>query len=83
MRNIAIIGSGSWGVALAIHLAKQGHNVKMWSFSQEECDMINNEKKCKFLPQAIIPENLLCTTDFKTAIEETEMILIDGAKLLI
>ena len=30
MKNIAIIGSGSWGVALAIHLAKQGHNVKLW-----------------------------------------------------
>ena len=43
MKNIAIIGSGSWGVALSIHLAKQGHNVKIWSFSQEECDMINND----------------------------------------
>ncbi len=32
MKNISIIGSGSWGTALAIHLAKQGHNVKVWSF---------------------------------------------------
>ena len=28
MKNIAIIGSGSWGVALAIHLAKLGNNIK-------------------------------------------------------
>ena len=28
MKNIAIIGSGSWGVALAVHLANVGHNVK-------------------------------------------------------
>lgn len=76
MRNIAIIGSGSWGTALAIHLAKLGHNVKVWSFAQEEADLINNEKKCKFLPQAVIPENVFCTTDFKEAIEGTEMILI-------
>ena len=27
MKNIAIIGSGSWGVALAIHLAKLGNNI--------------------------------------------------------
>ena len=32
MKNIAIIGSGSWGVALAIHLAKNGHTIKIWSY---------------------------------------------------
>ena len=34
--NIAIIGSGSWGVALAVHLASLGHNIKIWSFMEEE-----------------------------------------------
>lgn len=76
MKNICIIGSGSWGVALGIHLAKLGHNIKIWSYLQEEADLINNDKKCKFLPQATIPENIYCTTDFKTAIDNTEMILI-------
>ena len=76
MKNISIIGSGSWGVALGIHLAKLGNNVKIWSFMQEEADLINNERKCKFLPQAVVPENIICTTDFKEAIEETEMLLI-------
>ena len=36
MKNIAIIGSGSWGVALAIHLANNHNNVKLWSFNEEE-----------------------------------------------
>ena len=76
MKNISIIGSGSWGSALAIHLAKLGNNVKMWSFSEEEAELINNQKKCKFLPEATMPQNIICTTDFKTAIEETEMLLI-------
>ena len=53
-----------------------GHNIKMWSFTQEEADIINNEKKCKFIPQATIPDNVFCTTDFKEAIEGTEMILL-------
>ena len=44
MKKIAIIGSGSWGVALGIHLASMGNNVKIWSFSQQEADLINNEK---------------------------------------
>ena len=41
MKNIAIIGSGSWGVALAIHLAKLGNNIKIWSFLVQE-KKINN-----------------------------------------
>ena len=75
MRNISIIGSGSWGVALAIHLARQGHNIKIWSFSQEECDMINNERKCKFLPKVELPEGIKCTTSFEEAIEGTDFII--------
>ena len=76
MKNISIIGSGSWGVALSIHLAKMGHNIKIWSYSKDEADLINNERKCMFLPNIKIPDNIICTTDFKTAIENTELILI-------
>ena len=75
MKNVAIIGSGSWGVALGIHLAKLGNNIKLWSFSQEEADLINNEKKCKFLPMATIPEGIVCTTSYEEAIKDSEYIL--------
>lgn len=75
MKNIAIIGSGSWGVALAIHLAKLGNQVKMWSFSEEEKDLINEEKKCKFLPNVIIPDGIYCTNSFQEAIENTDFIV--------
>ena len=43
MRNVAIIGSGSWGTALAVCLANNGNNVKIWSFCEEEKDLINNK----------------------------------------
>lgn len=75
MKNIAIIGSGSWGVALAIHLAKLGNNIKIWSFSEEERDLINKEKKCKFLPKVSIPDGIECTTSFKEAIEASDFIV--------
>ncbi len=73
--NIAIIGSGSWGVALAVHLASVGNNVKIWSFMEEERDLINNEKKCKFLPGVELPENIMCSTDFEEVIKNSKMIL--------
>lgn len=75
MKKIAIIGSGSWGVALAIHLAKLGHEIKIWSFSQEETDWINNQRKCKFLPDAEIPENVECMTSYEGVIKGADIIL--------
>ena len=75
MKNIAIIGSGSWGVALAIHLAKLENKIKIWSFMQEEADLINNEKKCKFLPEITLPEGIYCTTSYEEAIKDSEIIL--------
>lgn len=75
MRKIAIIGSGSWGVALATYLANVGNQVKIWSFSEEERDLINNEKKCKFLPDLIIPDNIYCSTSYEEVIKDTEFIL--------
>ena len=76
MKKIAIIGSGSWGVALSIHLSKLGNQIKIWSFLQEEADLINKERKCKFLPNVKIPDNVECSTKFEEVIEEdTDFIL--------
>ncbi len=75
MKNIAIIGSGSWGVALGIHLVKQGNKVKIWSFAEEERDLINNEHKCKFLPGIELPEGIYCSTNYKEVIDGTDFIL--------
>ena len=75
MKKIAIIGSGSWGVALGIHLAKLGNEVKIWSFAKEEADLINNEKKCMFLPDVTIPNGIMCTLDYEEAIKDTDFIL--------
>lgn len=75
MRTIGIIGSGSWGVALATHLARQGHKVKLWSFNPEEKNMINDERKCKFLPGLVIPRAIECSTDFEYVIKDSDFIL--------
>lgn len=75
MKNIAIIGSGSWGVALAVHLASIGNKIKIWSFLEEEKDLINNEKKCKFLPGLNLPEGIYASTSLEEVIKDTDFIL--------
>lgn len=75
MIKIAIIGSGSWGVALGTHLAKLGNKIKIWSFEEEEKRLINEERKCKFLPQLVINSNITCSNDLEEVIQGTEFIL--------
>lgn len=75
MKEIAIIGSGSWGIALAIHLAQKGNKVRIWSFSDEEANLINNEKKCMFLPSVELPDNIECYTSFEKVIPNANIIL--------
>ena len=75
MKKIAIIGSGSWGVALGIHLANMGNDVEIWSFDSEEARLINEERKCKFLPNVKIPEKIICKTDLKSVIDGADFIL--------
>ena len=75
MKKIAIIGSGSWGAALGIFLANNGNQVSLWSFNEDEKNSINNDKKCIFLPKAVIPEGVTCSNDFEEVLDGAEIIL--------
>ena len=75
MKKVAVIGSGSWGVALSVYLAKRGHEVKVWSFNENERDEINNDRKTHFLPNITVPDSIYCSTDFKEVIEGAEFVL--------
>lgn len=75
LKKICIIGSGSWGCALAIHLGNLGQELKIWSFDEEEKNFINDKRTCKFLPNSVIPKNVTCTLDYKEAIKDSEIIL--------
>ena len=75
MKTIAVIGSGSWGVALSIHLAKLGNKVKLWSFAEDERDLINGEHKCKFLPNVDLPDGIECSNLYEEVIKDSDFIV--------
>ena len=73
--NITIIGSGSFGCALAYTLSKK-NNIKIWSYTKEETNLINNEHKCKFLPDLVLDKSIKCYMDYKDAIKDSNYIIL-------
>ena len=64
MATISVIGSGSWGTAISVILAKNGHDVKLWSRSQQTTDEFNaTRENKKYLPEVEIPVNVTFTSD--------------------
>mgnify|MGYP003459662212 FL=1 len=75
MKNIGIIGSGSFGCALANVLIKN-HNVKIWSFKKEEADIINNEHRCMFIDNSKLDERIVCHTNYEDVIVDSEYLIL-------
>ena len=73
--RVAIVGSGSWGSALGMYLARRGNEVRMWSYSLDELEMINKDRKCKFLPEAEFPEGVYASNNFEEVLDGAEIIL--------
>jgi glycerol-3-phosphate dehydrogenase (NAD(P)+) len=76
MANIGIIGSGSWGTAIAHLLSENGHQVTVWSYLQEETDhfLQDHESKDK-LPGVMLPEEMRFTSDLKEASEGRDLLV--------
>ena len=60
MSEIAVLGSGSWGTALAVHLARTGHSVRLWAREAEVVAGIRaGHVNGLFLPGVPLPETIV------------------------
>ena len=58
-----MLGSGGWGTALALLLLENGHNVSLWSFSEEELNTIRENGENPLLKGVPIPDELVLTNE--------------------
>ena len=74
---VAVLGAGSWGTALAIHLADSGHNVLLWGNNPAHMQLLS-EQRCnqQYLPDVQFPELLQITDDLEQALASPAWILI-------
>lgn len=77
MADISIIGAGSWGIALAVLLHKNGHYVTVWSVIEAEIRMLQKEREHKDkLPGVKLPEDMVFTTDLEQAVKGAEVLVL-------
>ena len=76
MAKVGILGSGSWGIALAVLLHKNGHEVTIWSALGDEVEMLRKNREHKLMPGVILPEDILCTENDREAVEGKELLVM-------
>lgn len=80
MKRVSFLGAGSWGTALAILCANNGHKVTIWSKIQEELDMLQKNREHKDrLPGVKLPDSIEIEADLEKACTNQDIIVFSVA----
>ncbi len=77
LEPLAILGAGSWGTALALHLSRLKQTIRLWTFEKSHAIDLQTEKiNNRYLPEHPFPSTLHPTEQMADAIQEVRDILI-------
>jgi len=76
MAKVSILGGGSWGIALAVLLHKNGHEITVWSALESEITMLSEAHEHKMLPGVKLADDMIFTTDHKEAVEGKDLLVM-------
>ena len=72
----AVLGAGSWGTALAVHLSSNGHRVRIWGRDPSVvCEMRARRANPMYLPDVILPESVTPTAALDEALDGAEFVI--------
>jgi len=75
--KIAVVGSGSWGMTLAIHLLKNGHEIDVWFYQEKDFNQARQQRELPdYLPGVILPLELNFTMDMENCVRGKDIILV-------
>jgi len=76
VRTIAILGAGSWGTALAVHLGRIGHEVRLWARDRDLADdMAARRANAVYLPEVTLPNTVAVTHAIADALSSTDLVV--------
>ncbi|WP_407268707.1 NAD(P)H-dependent glycerol-3-phosphate dehydrogenase [Radiobacillus sp. PE A8.2] len=77
MEKIAVLGAGSWGTALALVLAENGHDVRLWTHKKNQADEINETRQnSKYLAGITIPTTITAYYELDKAVQDVTSVLL-------
>ena len=77
MAKVSVIGAGSWGTALAMLLAGNGHDTILWSHREEQAAELSKTREHKAkLPGVILPKELKITSNLEQAAKERDVLVL-------
>jgi glycerol-3-phosphate dehydrogenase (NAD(P)+) len=76
MRTVTVLGAGSWGTALAVHLGRIGHDVRLWARDRALVDdMTARRANAVYLPDVTLPESVIVTNALSDALRDSELVV--------
>jgi glycerol-3-phosphate dehydrogenase (NAD(P)+) len=76
MRTVTVLGAGSWGTALAVHLGRVGHDVRLWARDQSlVADIAARRANAVYLPDIHLPETVSVTHAMDDALRGAELVV--------
>lgn len=76
MRRTSVLGAGSWGTALAVHLVHVGHEVRLWGRDPALVrDMLARRANAVYLPDVALPPALHPTASLDEALDGSELVV--------
>jgi glycerol-3-phosphate dehydrogenase (NAD(P)+) len=75
--TVAVIGAGSWGTALAVHLGRIGHSVRLWVREPELLELMARRRENPwFLPDVELPPPVTPGATLEAALEGAELVVV-------
>ncbi|TFB12343.1 NAD(P)H-dependent glycerol-3-phosphate dehydrogenase [Candidatus Marinimicrobia bacterium MT.SAG.3] len=74
--KVSVLGAGSWGTTLAVHLCNNGHDVTLWEINNNQVIKLKNDRENKlFLPGIMLPEGLNVINDISLTVADSELMV--------
>src|SRR5690349_16581272 len=63
LNNIAVLGGGAWGTALALTCARAGRNVTLWEHDAVNLERLKTKRESRFLPGVVLDQRIAIAVD--------------------
>lgn len=76
IRTVAVLGAGSWGTSLAVHLSRIGHDVRLWARDPALVDdMEARRANAVYLPDVTLPDSVSVTASLEAALDAIDLVV--------